>query len=405
MRENKILKYFDFWLLTILFLSLTIIPFIKLTEGLYIGLEDIILPLILYRILHSRLYFFDRYIWLFLIFAIYIFFTIAINNRLWSLRDYFEIYKIGKFLLIVIFARNVLKSNFIKFNLLIKVTFIVLLIFNFAHYFNLFNFNQNVEIYYATNEIHLTTFGLDSLGNPAVRRMIGTFGNPNDNAILFLFFFVYFLAKSNIFSFKKAPIFMYLSFLCILLTQSRTGFIACVSVYIFWSFYTRQNIKTSLINIFFFITSFFIAFSFSPLSLNYYVNTSPVLVENNSVLGRLDVWEHLIKMIVQKPFFGYGPNKDYFYNNNLYPESEYVLYTWRYGFFGLVLYFGWLLLPLYKTMSFAKSHSFYIMLVIIIGINALTNCPLSNPKILLLFAISIGYYYAEMDESIKLKHV
>ena len=405
MEKKNIFKYFDFSLFALLFLSITIFPFIKVREGLYIGLEDILLPIFLFRIIQSKLYFFDKYIWWMLFFALYILFTIAINQRLWSLRDYFEIYKIGKFLLIVIFTRHIFKTNFVRFDLLVKITFVILLILNFAHYFNVFNFNGIIEPFYATSEIHLSLFGLDTLGNPAVRRMIGTFGNPNDNAILFLFFFSYFLSKATNFKFTLALIFLYLSFLCILLTQSRTGFIASVIVYVFWSILTKQNLKTTLINISFFVISFFVAFSFSPLSLNYYANTSPNLVKNNSVLGRLEVWKYLIKMIEQKPIFGYGPNKDYFYDNNLYPESEYVLFTWRYGFVGLILYFGWLLLPIYKTIVHSRLNSFYIVLALIIIVNAVTNCPLSNPKTLLLFALSIGYYYAKIDESITIKNV
>lgn len=405
MNENNYLKYFDFSLLAILFLSLTIFPNVKVSESLYIGIEDMILPIILFRIAQSKMYFFNKYVFLMLIFGAYIFFTIAINNRLWSLRDYFEIFKIGKFMLIVFFTRHVLKDNFLKFDVLVKITFVGLLIFNFAHYFNVFNFNKIIEPFYATSEIHLSTFGLDSLGRPAVRRMMGTMGNPNINAILFLFFFVYFLSKSTAFSFRKENIFIYLSFLCIIVTQSRTGFISGVSAYIFWIIFTKQKLKTTLINTLFLIATFFIAFAFNSLALTYFSNTSANIIENNSVLGRLEVWKFLMKMIEQKPIFGYGPNKDFFYNNNLYAESEYVLYMWRYGFIGLILYFGWLLLPLYKAIVYNKFDSFYILFAVIIGINAITNCPLSDPKILLFFAISIGYYYAKIDKFIKLKDV
>jgi len=405
MKENKTFQYFDFFLLATVYLSLTIIPFIKIREGFYIGFEDIVLPLIFFRILQKNMYYFDKYILFLLFFILYIFFTIAINKRLWSLRDYFEIYKIGKFILIVLFAKHVFPKNYINFNHLVNFVFIVLLILNLAHYFDVFHFNEIVEPYYATNNIHLSTFGLDSLGNPDVRRMIGTFGNPNDNATLFLFFFIYYLSKTNSFEFKKEQFFIYLSFLCILLTQSRTGFIAGMAAYTTWSVLTKQKLKNTIINISFFIISFFIAFSFSPLSLNYYSNTSANLAENSSVLGRLDMWKLLLKMIEQKPIFGYGPNKDYFYDNHLYPESEYVLFTWRYGIVGFFIYLGWLLLPLFKGIFNGKMNTFYILLAIIIGVNALTNCPLSNPKIFLLFAIFTGYHFAKVEEAIKTKNV
>ncbi len=404
MAENTLLKKIDFTLLTLFFLSLILIPSVKI-GSIFFGFEEILLPIILFRIIQSKLYFFDKYIWLMLVFGAYIFFTIAINGRLWSLRDYFEIYKVGKYIMIVIFTRHVFLNNFVSFDKFLKYSFIVLLIFNIAHYFNILNFNEIIEPFYATSEIHLTTFGLDSLGNPAVRRMLGTMGNPNENSILFLFFFAYFLSKTNNQKSSKERIFIYLAFLCILLTQSRTGFVSGVFIYLFWCIFTKQKKKTILFDLLFFALSFGVAFSFNTLALTYYANTSANLANNNSVLGRIEIWKHLFKMIEQKPLFGHGPNKDYFYENNLYAESEYVLLTWRYGIVGLFFYIGWLILPLYKTVSHSKLHSFYILLLGVIAINAITNCPLSNPKILLLYALCIGFYYTKIDESKQLKNV
>jgi O-antigen ligase len=405
MAKNNFFKNFDLGILFLLFLSLTVLPLIQLGAHFYVGIEELLMPIILFRIIQSKLYFFDKYIWLMLIFGAYILFTIAINGRLWSMRDYFEIYKVGKYILVVIFTRHIFINNFGSFDKLVKYSFIVLLILNIAHYFNILNFNQIIEPFYATSDIQLSTFGLDSLGNPAVRRMLGTMGNPNENAILFLFYFAYFLSRTGDYIEIRKRVFIYLAFLCILLTQSRTGFISGVSVYVFWSIFTKQKLKTILYDLLFFALSFGVAFSFNTLALSYFANTSTNLAENNSVLGRLEVWKKLYKMIEQKPFFGYGPNKDYFYENNLYAESEFVLLTWRYGIVGLFFYFGWLLLPLYKTLSHSRLHSFYILLLGIILINASTNCPLSNPKILLLYAICIGYYYAKIDETKQLNNV
>ncbi len=403
-KYKNIEKRIDLFLLFLTFLALTITPSFKI-GSIYFGVEELLLPFLFFRIVQSKLYFFDKYIYLLLFFCAYILFTIALNGRLWSLRDYFEIYKEGKYLLIVIFARHAFASNFDNFYKLVKYTFLGLFVLNIAHYFNILNFNEIVEPFYATSDIHLTTFGLDSLGNPAVRRMLGTMGNPNENAILFLFFFTYFLSKRVDYKKRIEQIFIYLSFLCILLTQSRTGFISGVFVYLFMTIFTKQKLKTVLYDVLFFIAAFGVAFSFNTLALSYFANTSANLGQNSSVTGRLEVWKQLFKMIIEKPLFGYGPNKDYFYDNNLYAESEYVLLTWRYGIIGLLIHIGILLLPLYKTLSHSKLHTFYILFLGVIVINSITNCPLSNPRILLLYALCIGYYYAKIDESKRLKDV
>lgn len=395
MKAIKIWQKWDLLALYIIFLSLVIFPFIRLREGLYAGVDDFIMPfVILFVIYRRRDYLRYKYGLFLLIFSAYILFTIAINGRLWSLRDYFEIYKMLKFLFLVLFARTLFEKYKKEFDIIVSISFVILLLMNLAHYFNLFGFNYYIEPYYATTEIHLSTFGLDSLGNPAVRRMIGTLGNPNDNAILFLFYFSYFLSRTVSFGINRNQIFMYLSFLCVVLTQSRTGFIAGLTVYIVWSILTHQSKKVSTINISCFIATFFIAFTFSPLSLDYYANTSPNLAKNNSVMGRIEMWEHLIGMIKHKPIFGYGPNKDYFYDNGLYPESEYVLYLWRYGIVGLFLYIGWIFLPIYKKFKELKNGIFYLLFAMVIGMNAITNCPLSSPKIHALFALTIGYFFA-----------
>ena len=162
-------------------------------------------------------------------------------------------------------------------------------------------------------------------------------------------------------------------------------------MYIVWSIITKQSKRISLINISCFVVTFFIAFTFSPLSLDYYANTSPDIAKNSSVMGRFEMWEHLIKMIMHKPIFGYGPNKDYFYDNGLYPESEYVLYVWRYGIIGFFLYLGWIFYPLYKQSSELKRQTFYLLFCIVISMNAITNCTLSSPNdnaILFLFYFS-----------------
>lgn len=402
---NYNFKQFDFGILILFFLSITIAPFIKIGASLYIGIEDLLVPLMIFRIIRSKMYFLDKYIWFLISFCVLIMVTIAINNRFWSLRDYFEIYKIGKFAIFLVFARSAFRDNLSPFFNIVKSTFIILLVLNFVHYFNVLNYNEIIEPFYSPSANHLELFGLDSLGRPAVRRMLGTMGSPNENALLFLIFFIFFLSKSSDFKTSKERIFIYLAFLGLILTQSRTGFISGVVAYLTWIILVRQKFKTIIIDIGFFAVSFGIAIGFNSLALSYFANTSINPIKNNSLLGRIEVWEHLFGMIKQKPFLGHGPNKDYFYDNNLYAESEYVLLLWRYGIFGIIFYLGWLFLPLYKAFSFIKQFPIQVLFIVIISINATTNSPLTSPKILALYALFVGYFYAKIDESKQIKNV
>jgi hypothetical protein len=109
------------------------------------------------------------------------------------------------------------------------IIFYIVFTFNILQYFNIFNFNQVIEIFYTSPE-RILFFGKNSLGEIDTKRLLGTMGNPNNNAILFLFFAAVFapMPKNN----KSRLIIFCLSFLAILLTQSRTGLIAFICMVI-----------------------------------------------------------------------------------------------------------------------------------------------------------------------------
>jgi len=118
---------------------------------------------------------------------------------------------------------------------------------------------------------------------------------------------------------------------------------------------------------------------------------NPTVVQTNSVMGRLEVWQLLGEMIIQKPIFGHGPNKDFFYDRNLYPESEYVLQTWRYGFVGVGVFLAMLFSPLYHSKNVNLKMLFALALAVIL-INSLTNNPFTDRQINVFFAALIGVF-------------
>lgn len=406
MSFKQALKNIDFLLLILVFLSITILPSIQISGLPAIKLDDFLLPLILLRLYQTKSFKPGLYGWFVLAFMGYILLTIFWNKRYYSIQDYFEIYKMGKFLLVVLFSQHVLEKYFEQFIWVIKSIFIYLLVFNLLHYFSLFNFNEIVMPYFSVSEIHIATFGLDSFGNPAAKRMIGTMSNPNINAVFFLYFYSLFIVRYGKNDDFKKHIWIYLSFLCVLLTQSRTAFVSLSVITLFWFIYAKYDYKRVLIQMGAFVFVVFIAYLFNVYSLMYYTNTNVNIMENSSIMGRFEVWQHLWQMILQKPLFGHGPNKNYFYDNQLYAESEYVLYLWRYGLIGLFLYFSWILMPIKKSiLKYREKNAYYLLFVLVILINSLTNNPLSNPNILLLFAISIGSCFAIPEKSKKIEHV
>lgn len=366
--------------------------------------SDLLLPfmivLLLFRYRMSFLQ--SRYIQLLLLFCAYILLTIAVNGRIGHMRDYFEVLKTIKFAVAVLFIAAA--AAHVNLMSLLRAVFVLLVLFNTLQYFGLFGFNEHIEVYYS-NDKQLSVFGLNSIGESDTRRLLGTMGNPNPNAILFLFFAALFMPGKA--SGKYDRLLFYLSVLFIFLCQSRTGFLALIVILITGAVLFRYTWKTILEHTIILPLLYgaftLIDMSFLDSSKGTYLGSlaSPGLAESGSVQGRLQVWLHLWEMIKQKPLLGHAPYKEYLYNNELYPESEYVLMTWRYGFIGLVIYGLCLVIPGWQALQNCTSLAAkrLVLFTVVIGISALTNTPFSDPSIIMIFALAIGMFYAEILNS------
>tara|TARA_B110000091_G_C13768558_1_gene455545 strand:- start:1011 stop:1583 length:573 start_codon:yes stop_codon:yes gene_type:complete len=178
-------------------------------------------------------------------------------------------------------------------------------------------------------------------------------------------------------------------FLC----QSRTNLIAFVVMVIATILFARKHFNS--IKIFSSVVIAYLASFF--LAQNAYLNSlfGTDITQNTSLLGRIEVWKHLWEMIKKNPIIGHGPNKEYFYDNTLYAESEYVLHTWRYGIIGLLAFLNVLFYPVLKTMEnlSIKNNLMVFQFTIMIAINSLTNNPFSDRFVLVLFAMLIGLFF------------
>ena len=377
--------------------SITFIPAIKIKEQLpSIQVIDLILPFIVITLyLNKHLLTWRKLYTTILIFSGYILFDIVLNNLTANTNSYFEIYKVFKFLIIILFFSCLPLNKY--FNKVIYPIFYILIIFNTLHFFNFWDFNLIVEQYY-NGGIHIETFGLNSLGEPATKRIIGTIGNPNNNAILFLFFTILFYSKKKKNSFLILSIFLSLFFF--FLCQSRTAIIAFFAITIIHLIieYTNKNRTVLSIKNLVIFSVFSLAFLFSNL-INKPTYTMSMVKQNptqsKSVQGRMEIWGDLLLMVKEKPLFGYGPNKNYFYKNKIYSESEYIMFIWRYGVVGLLAYISFLIYIFLTGYNYRVSPEGLLLLqsVVIIGITSLTNNPLSSREISILWGIIIGSFF------------
>lgn len=385
----------------VILFSILFLPDLYLSKSLpAFRLLDFLLPVLLIIIVLKRKEIVWRPFYIFIgIVVLYIFLTMIINGRLAMTRDYFEFYKIYKFFLIVVFFSIIDGLTFLK--TFIKPFFLLLVLLNLIHFYNLFNFNFIIEHYYHGG-LNIKYFGTNTLYQPTAKRMVGLMGNPNNNAILFTFFSIYFIP----FKFEKSKIAWFsIALTMVFLCQSRTSILAIIALIVVLLIlkYTNWNFKQWVLFIGTCLVCYLLAWTLSSDFFKYdiYGNSmfNGVALESNSAMGRIESWKFLGKMIAEKPVFGHGPNKDFFYNNNIYSENEYVLYAWRYGIIGLVMYLLFYLIPVKAIAMDSKTkYSKYIILIAIMMLTtALTNNPLTERTIFILFAMSIGVLFKLTD--------
>ena len=363
------------------------IPDIRISSKLpAFQLTDFLLPII-GLLLYPRLPQVRKewwFLWIAL-FAGYMLLPILINGRIKQWNDYFELYRVIKLGVIFLLFRFIQSK---QLHPAILGSFMVLLLINVLHLYNVFNINELLTHTYG-DSIHFKLFGRDSLGNPAVKRMLGTMGNPNTNALLFLFFTVYFLPIEKK---REQWALCYTALFMVFLCQSRTSLIAAGLVVGAMLFLTKKDgVKAAVWKVVSSIGLYVLA-TMIATSFFKYSSYSNSLVDGSalysaSLRSRWESWNILWDMIKTKPLFGFGPYKSYFTAHQLYSENEYLLIWWRYGIFGLLFYLGLFLLPfweLFRRKFDAHAGKAMIMIGVML-IAALTNNPLTERSISVLF--------------------
>ncbi|MFM6946860.1 MAG: O-antigen ligase family protein [Flavobacteriales bacterium] len=326
----------------------------------------------------------------------FVYFTTAIQGHSSTISDYFEIYKWLKIGVLLIFLGLIDFSQLKKY---LPYLFLLLVVLNLLHFYNFPGINQLLEEHY-NGGLQIQFFGKNSLGEPAVKRMVGTMGNPNINALLFIFFSILFLPKQ--FNKKQFGLF-FIAMTMVFLCQSRTSIIVVLLLFLFTGIFHSKiwTRKQWLIVITGLILSYLLALMLATSFFKYSAYSSSLLdgtaLYSGSVRGRFETWALLGQQILEYPIFGHGPYKNYFYANRLYSENEYILMTWRYGLFGLLIYILIYFIPfiqLYRTKS--TCYLPFILVILLMSISALTNNPLTERNIELLFCLALAWAFERL---------
>lgn len=358
---------------------------------------DLCLPMILLLLFFNRTEIqFSKYHVLPFAMACYVGLTILIQAHTTTVSDYFEIYKWIKFGVLLLFL-GLMDFSFLQKCL--PYLFLVLVVLNLLHFYEFPGINQILEVHY-NGGLQIQFFGKNSLGAPAVKRMVGTMGNPNINALLFTFFSIVFLPIQ--FNKKQLGLFL-IALTMVFLCQSRTSVVVILVFLIYLAIFhlhlwTRRQWLTiiGVLGLTYFLalmlaTSFF---QYSAYSASLLDGTA---LYSGSVRGRFETWTLLGQQILEYPIFGHGPYKQYFYANRLYAENEYILMAWRYGFIGLVVYMLLYLLPFVQLFcSKNTSVTPFVLVILMMLTSALTNNPFTERNIELLFCLALAWAFKSL---------
>lgn len=401
--EANKLKLFVQFILVLSFIGALLIPPLHIySNAPAFELSDFSFPLL---VLITFIYFqgqlaavYKKHKTLIFSFSIFILITIVSiiwNSRVHEIRDWFEVIKYIKFIFFLFLFYIFFNGNqLIK---LISIVFIAVVIFNVFHYFNIFDFNQIIEPFYAPPH-HLDFFGLNSIGEVATKRALGTLGNPNTNGLLFLLFTLIFLPRRVLHQ-NKNYLLVALAILGLFLCQSRTGILAYLLVLVVYYLTDRSNWRAALGIV------LFSSFVYVLLALmgNLYLNSigNPDIMKTAGI-GRIEQWEKIIASMPGHWLIGHAPDKEYFENHSIYSESEYFLILFRYGLVGVFTFLAfWGVWLKEYGLNVKNNFKLGLFVAIVYLFSAITNNPLQSPKIALILAVIMALTLLEIDEQKK----
>ena len=287
-----------------------------------------------------------------------------------------------KLLCILLLVNNVLKKdeNAAIFRRIVDVMFLALVFLNLFIAINPFGIGESIQnLYTSSNYTDFVYYH-----EPGVFRLSGTQLNPNNNAIVWMCFAVYYLQFL-----KRKWALLLLAIGILFLTQSRTNviaLIACLFIYFLIQFWSKSNMKRLIYvalpilagALFFILKSSYLRALFTGEA---FVSKSFLIrLDNYMYLSNFSLFELFIgKGVINKPIDTLGFSLD----------SEYLGLIFQFGIIGL---FCWLAL-LIGILKRNKDRNLQVYLfVLVIIINSFTNLTFLNLQIgvVLIFFLAVS---------------
>lgn len=213
-------------------------------------------------------------------------------------------------------------------------------------------------------------------------RLAGTQKNPNDNALIWGCFLIYYGAYI-----RKYWSYFFLALGLLLLTQSRTIFVLIVLIagmLMVKRLFLKRDLKTLLIVLILGASTGLIGF-FASKNLRSIFNGDAFV--SNSLLTRYQHYEELDQLDGSVLWIGRGVVTNPLESVGFYFDSEFLAVIMQFGLIGLVLW-GFLVVSLWRTGTITNSQV-YLYVFLIIGASA-TNFVLLHPSIGVVVSLFLG---------------
>lgn len=334
-----------------------------------------------------------RYSTMFIIFIAWITISIFISSfkepYFYSNRDWLEVYKNLKLLLIIVIANQIIINK----TLIDKIFNVILFslsasaLFGIMQYFNLAGINSWLTPHFlAESQIK----GLEVHG-----RIVGTYANPNVFGTAMLVGIG--LSIGRFFQiFKLRYLFLALMFLvATFLTLSRTSLIACfilIFIISFQSIWKSRNKLLTLASFIFIPIIGLIALKTAPEKLFFRAQNLNNLSEDASFQGRLDIWRRIFnERTLPNIYTGTGPVS----NLRITYDNEWLMIMTLYGIVGLILLLTWFYI-IYRNLGkldYQINGSYIIALrsiMVVYGISMFMEPVFQQLQLMPLIALMIG---------------
>jgi hypothetical protein len=269
--------------------------------------------------------------------------------------------------------------------LIFKGLFLILAGINVFILLNFLGTGEALQYFFSPKE----NFLISNFYEPGVLRLGGTMMNPNDNAMVFSVFALFFTLHRNF----KDYYFAFFAIVLLLLTQSRTAIVILIAIGLLLTTYKFIFAKVSKKQVFVFLTISVVFFAFISLFNMSYLNTvfTGKAFESNSVSVRMVNFFNVVNSPTEVLIWGNGVILDQIAIYGKYLDSEITVVIAQFGVFGLfvwLIFIGTLLFFGFKKNVYS---TLWISLVLLFLGAALTNLSFLSTQLGVFLFIVLGF--------------